>query len=213
MLNILPGILAYTETDFQEHMQYAPLRTVAPMFHIDILDGTLVHAQSWGDPQTIAHWGELPDIELHCMVNDPLTVAQDWHKHIPTLKRVIVHQEIGARLKQTLAELRTLNLQIALAVNPKTPVDHARECDIDSLMIMGVEPGKSGQTFLGEPILAKIRRARSLFPNLPLAVDGGVSLTTIRAIAGAGANRCVATSALWKAENPVEAYQELFSKI
>lgn len=211
-MDILPGILAYEENDFKQQILYKPLRAVASMFHIDILDGTLVNAHCWGDPQVIARWGDLPDIELHCMVNDPLAVAEHWHHYLPALKRVIVHQEIGSRLEKTIAGLRTLELQVALAVNPKTPVDHAHGFDIDNLMIMGVEPGQSGQTFLGEPILAKIRRARCLFPDLPVAVDGGVSLTTISAIQQAGASRCVATSALWKAENPVEAYQDLMTK-
>jgi ribulose-phosphate 3-epimerase len=182
------------------------------MFHVDVLDGSLFNATCWADANVIGSWGQLPDIELHCMVQDPVAVAEAWHHHVPSLKRVIVHFEIGRPLTNAVTRLRALGVEVVLAINPTTLVDDIAGSPIDALMVMGVEPGKSGQAFLGEPILAKLRRAKSLFPNLLIEVDGGVSSTNIGALMHIGVSRCVASSALWKAENPAEAYEELLSK-
>ena len=157
-------------------------------------------------------WKNLPDIELHCMVAHPVQLVETWKDNVPTLKRVIVHFEMGRGLNAALKQLRSLKVEVLVAVNPSTPVDEIARLPIDGLLIMGVAPGKSGQAFLGEPILSKIRRAKSLFPNLTLTLDGGVSEATISQISAAGISRCVATSALWKAENPAETYKNLLNK-
>ena len=211
-MEILPGVLAYDETDFQKRLLHPELRRVASCFHVDVLDRTLFPFSCWADAEVVGNWKNLPDIELHCMVNDPVHVAQMWQTYVPTLKRVIVHYEIGRPLSSVIAKLRAMEIEVVVAVNPRTHVDDIARLPIDSLLIMGVEPGASGQTFLGDPILSKIRRAKSLFPNLTLAVDGGVSNNTISAISSAGVSRCVASSALWKAEKPAEAYKNLLNK-
>ncbi|MEK7183854.1 MAG: hypothetical protein AAB776_04445 [Patescibacteria group bacterium] len=211
-MEILPGVLAYDEADFKKRLLHPELRKLAPTFHVDVLDGSLFKTTCWADAKVIGSWPNLPNIELHCMVQNPLEVAEAWFDHVPTLKRVIVHREIGRSLANVVTKLRTMNVEVVVAVNPATPVDEIARLPIDALMVMGVEPGASGQAFLGEPILAKMRRAQALFPNLKLAVDGGVSQTTISQISLAGASRCVASSALWKAEKPAEAYKELLNR-
>jgi ribulose-phosphate 3-epimerase len=211
-MEILPGVLAYNEGDFRKHLLHPELRAVASMFHVDVLDNSLFPFRCWADPSVIGQWKNLPDIELHCMVAQPVRLVQTWKDHVATLKRVIVHFEIGRGLSEAIKQLRALDLEVMVAVNPSTQVDDIARLPIDGLLVMGVEPGKSGQAFLGEPILSKIRRARSLFPNLTLAVDGGVSEATISQISAAGTRRGVASSALWKAENPAEAYKNLLNK-
>jgi ribulose-phosphate 3-epimerase len=211
-MEILPGVLAYDAIDFRKRLTHPGLRQAASAFHVDVLDGSLFNATCWADAQVVGSWKNLPDIELHCMVQNPLAVAEVWHKHVPSLKRVIVHREIGSHLPQVITQLRHFNVEVVVAVNPRTPVDDIARLPIDALMVMGVEPGKSGQKFLGEPILAKLRRARALFPNLRLAVDGGVSEATLGTLVHTGVSRCVASSALWKAENPAEAYENLLNK-
>ncbi len=211
-MEILPGVLAYDETDFRKRLLHPELCKVASTFHVDVLDGSLFGATCWADSEVVGRWKNLPNIELHCMVQNPLTVVQSWFEHVPSLKRVIVHREIGRPLANVIAKLRSLQLEVVVAVNPETPVDEIARLPIDGLMIMGVVPGASGQAFLGEPILSKLRRARALFPNLLLAVDGGVSEHTLGSLVDAGAERCVASSALWKAENPASVYKDLLDK-
>ncbi len=212
-MDILPGVLAYDEIDFKQRILHPELRKVAETFHVDVLDGSMFGANCWADAKTVGTWKNLPDIELHLMVRNPLKVAENWYDHVSAFKRVIVHYEIGKPLIETVKTLKALRLEVVIAINPITPVDVIKDLDIDALLIMGVEPGKSGQPFLGEPILAKIRRAHTLFPKLTIEVDGGVNSSTIKQIKLAGASRCVASSWLWKAENPTEAYSELQSKI
>jgi len=211
-MEILPGVLAYNESDFKKCLLHPELRQFAATFHVDVLDGSLFNATCWADPQVVGSWKNLPGIELHCMVQNPLSVAEAWHDHVPNLKRVIVHREIGRSLSAVVTGLRAMQIEVVIAVNPSTPVDEIARLPIDALMVMGVEPGASGQAFLGEPILSKMRRARALFPNLTLTIDGGVSEATISDISQTGASRCVASSALWKAEKPAEAYKELLNK-
>lgn len=211
-MEILPGVLAYDETDFRKRLLHPELRSVASIFHVDVLDNTLFPFTCWADPTVVGHWKNLPDIELHCMVRDPIGITEAWKRYVPTLKRTIVHYEVGHHLPTIVTKLRATGVEVVVAISPNTRVDDIARLPIDGLLIMGVEPGASGQPFLGEPILSKIRRAKSLFPQLTLAVDGGISEKTITAISTAGANRCVVSSGLWKAENPAEAYKNLLNK-
>ncbi|MFZ2681635.1 MAG: hypothetical protein WAZ14_00865 [Patescibacteria group bacterium] len=212
-MQILPGVLAYTEAEFKQHLLFPDFRGVAPMFHIDVLDGTMFNAKCWAEAKVIGDWKNLPDIELHCMVEDPVAVADDWHLHVPTLKRVIFHAEIHSPLPTVIKRLRALPVEIVVAVNPLTPVDLLKGLEIDGLMIMGVEPGKSGQPFLGDAITAKVKRAKALFPQLTIAVDGGVTAQNIGSLKAAGADRCVASSAIWGDPHPLEAYHALHSRV
>lgn len=212
MFDLLPGVLAYDEQDFYDRLMHPELLARAKMFHIDILDGSLFNAKSWADPSIVGSWTGIRELELHCMVQNPLPVIEAWKTQVPNVRRVIVHAEIGRNLQKTIMTYKNTGLEVVVAVNPDTPVDGISGLPIDGLMIMGVQPGKSGQPFLGQPILAKLRRARSLFPNLRLALDGGVSLDTIADIQKAGAERGVASSALWKGVSPGEDYDNLLRK-
>lgn len=211
----MPGILVHHEQDFHDHLFYPGLRQIAKTYHIDVLDNTLVRGDTWADPIMIGSWQNLPNFELHLMVQDPLSHIEAWRVHVPTVQRVILHLEVGRPLTRILEILKPLRLETLLAVNPDSPVDHLAPYlpFLSGVQIMGVIPGKSGQSFLGEPILAKIRRTQALFPKLLIALDGGVASTTIEPIARAGAQRCVATSALWKAENPEEALNDLYGRV
>ncbi len=212
-MEILPGVLAYNQDDFRKHLLHHDLRAVASMFHVDVLDNSLFPFKSWADPSVIGRWKNLPEIELHCMVARPVQLVEAWQTNVPTLKRVIVHFEIGRSLSKVITQLRAFKLEILVAVNPSTPIDEPAQLSVDGLLIMGVEPGRSGQKFLGEPMLAKMRRAKALFPDLSLALDGGLSEANIKDISRAGVSHCVASSALWKSAYPAEAYINLHNKI
>ena len=208
---ISPGILTDNPNDFLHHLFDPGLRTKKLRWHIDILDGTMFQKSCWADPDVIATWGELPEIELHLMTQNPLLHAIAWHKQVPSFTRAIVHREIERPVGSVLEQLRAMRIATSVALNPETPPEdfspHVERAD--ELLFMGVHPGASGQAFLGEPILAKIRRAHALFPQHDIAVDGGMNLSTIPDVAKAKATRCVCTSALWSAVRPVDAHEEL----
>jgi len=211
MIEIIPAVLVCNATDCQAKLLHPGLHSVADMFQVDVLDGTMFDASCFADPSVISTWPNLPNIELHLMVHNPLPIIELWHSLIPSLKRVIIHAELARPLGAILERAQALGLEIGLALNPETSLDRVAHHlhNLDVVQIMGVHPGASGQPFLGEPILAKISRCHELHPNLIIAVDGGVSLKTAKNLVNAGASRLVAGSALWSAANPVEIYTQL----
>ncbi len=214
-MQITPAILASDEADCKAKLFLPEFEGVVPRFHIDVLNNTLVYERCWADPEIIGSWKNLPEIEVHLMVNHPSRVAATWKAKVPTLKNVIVHIESVHDPIKTCEKLKVMGLTATIAVNPRTPVEAVndmRGC-ADELLIMGVEPGASGQSFLGEVILAKIRRARALFKDLPIAIDGGVSKKSIHALKEAGVTRFIAASAIWKSPTPLEELQELQSML
>lgn len=211
-MEILPAILTNDPKDFKARLLHPELRRRAKMFHVDILDGTLFQTTCWADPSVIRTWSDIPEIELHAMVYHPLRLARDW-EGLP-VRRIIIHIEIGEHLKTIVPQLKERGLEIVLAINPRTVIDTVNDfgLPIDGLQIMGVEPGRSGQAFLGEPILSKLKRAQALFPRLPISVDGGVRAELVGDLVAAGADRIVASSAIWKAVDPGEAFDALAAR-
>ncbi len=209
-MDITPAILAHDEADCQAKLFHPELRKVAKRFHIDVLNNTLVPKSCWADPAVIGGWSNLPEIEIHLMVTDPMQHAVAWKTKVPTLKNVIVHAE-AIRNPNICLQLDAMKVGITLAVNPETPVEawHDIPGCPSELLIMGVQPGASGQEFMREITLAKIRRARALFPELEIVVDGGVNTKSIQAINQAGATRAIAASAIWSSPTPESALEQL----
>lgn len=212
---ILPAVLAHTEAECKAHLLHRGLRTVAPVWHIDVLDGSMFGATCWADPSVIGDWENLPEIEIHIMTHNPLPVIDAWHEHVSTLRRVIFHAEVARPLGAIIERAKSMRLETGLALNPETRLERAEHHlhDLNVVQMMGVSPGASGRPFAGDSVLAKIRRSKSLFPQLTVSVDGGVSAENIQAIMEAGAERVVCSSALWSAANPEEAYGEMQSLV
>lgn len=211
LTHVVPAVLVQTEDAFREKMSHPRLRNVAPIWQVDILDGTMFDAESWADVQRIKRIDHLPEIELHLMIEDPIPVIEAWQKHIPSLKRAIIHAEIPGSLRGAISRIKDLDLDVGIAVNPETelkPLRHELEL-ADLLLIMGIHPGASGRPFLGRPILRKIRWARKHLHHLQIAIDGGVTQKTARKMVKAGATQLCAASAIWSADDPVRAYAEL----
>lgn len=211
MMTILPAVLAQTEAECKAHLFHRGLRAVAPMWHVDVLDGSMFGATCWADPSVIGDWENLPDIEIHIMTHNPLPIIDAWHAAVPTLRRVIFHAEVARPLGAIIERAKSMRLETGLALNPETRLERVEHHlhDLDTVQMMGVSPGASGRPFAGDSVLAKIRRSKSLFPQLMVSVDGGVNPENIGAIATAGAERVVCSSALWSAANPEDAYREL----
>lgn len=211
-MELLPAVLARDADDCHARLCHPGLRAVAPVFHIDVLDGSMFGATCFADPGVIGTWENLPEIELHLMVHNPLPHIIAWHQHVATLKRVLIHAEVARPLGAIIERASQLDLETGLAVNPETMIERIEHHlhDLDAVQIMGVHPGTTGQQpFLGDPIFAKIKRARALYPNLTISVDGGATRMNLEVLREAGANRLIVGSALWSAENPAEAYAEL----
>lgn len=211
LTTVVPALLVQHESDFRRKVHHAGLRQLAPLWQIDILDGSMFDATCWADPRVIATMEPLPDFELHLMIEDPLEVIATFQEYVPSVKRAIIHAEIQEPLRPLIREIKNLDLEVGIALNPETKTKkHLHEIEqCNLLLLMGVHPGASAQPFLGRKIIRKIKRARKLVPHIPIAIDGGVNLTTAPDMVQAGAQQLCTSSALWKADNPAQAYQTL----
>ena len=145
------------------------------------------------------------------MVRNPLPIIERWKKLVPQTIRAIVHAEIDRPMDDLFHRIHALNLEFGLALCPETHVDLISSLFElpDRVLFMGIEPGKSGKPFLGNPILSKIRRLRSQHPSIHVSVDGGVTKENAKSIIEAGASSLVATSAIWRSDHPRESYEHL----
>jgi len=222
MIEILPGVLAENAEELQEKLSFPGFWQPGMTAHVDILDGSMFGATCFCDATAVAGRSiesetmhrivsTVPNIELHLMVQNPLPVIEQWRSLIPETTRAIVHMEIERSLDPILDRARELGLETGIALCPETPPDALDRVHHipDRVLIMGVHPGASAQPFLGEPILAKIRRLRVLHPLFTIAVDGGIRADNAQNIVKAGANALIATSAIWQSRRPLDAYTQL----
>lgn len=219
MIDVLPGILAHDAMELREKLFFPGFWQPGMTAHIDILDGSMFGATCFCDPVAITppatpytlRTTHCPTIELHCMVQNPIPIIEQWKSIVPETMRAIIHAEIEKPMTPMLHRIHELGLESGIALCPKTTPDVLASLPFlpDRILIMGVEPGASGKPFLGEPILAKIRRTRTLYPSITIAVDGGTRPEIVPSILTAGANAVIATSAIWSAKRPDDAYQQL----
>ena len=173
----------------------------ADWIHIDVMDGHFVPNLTIGPGlvASIRKTTRLP-FDVHLMIEKPERYIDDFAK--AGADWITVHVEAAAHLHRTVAMIREKGLKAGVSLNPATPLTQIEPIlpDIDLLLIMTVNPGFGGQTFI-EGSLPRISQARQMIrsaaPEILLEVDGGVTLKNIRAIADAGANVLVAGSAIF----------------
>jgi ribulose-phosphate 3-epimerase len=221
MIEVLPAILADDAAMLRERLSFSGFWTDGMTAHVDILDGSMFDASCFCDPSAVAlqpppspPWkgGGFPSaIELHCMVQNPLPIIEQWKQLVPQTLRAIVHAEIDRPLDPILAHIRELHLETGVAFCPETRTImlEALMSMPDRVLMMGIRPGASGRPFLGEEILAKIRRLHREYPSLHISVDGGITSENAPVIVEAGASSLVAASAVWNTPNPHQSYEHL----
>ena len=171
--------------------------------HVDVMDNHFVPNLTIGLPvvERLVEVAPVP-VDVHLMIEDPDRWAPGFAE--AGAASVTFHAEAAQAPVRLARELRRLGSRAGLAVRPATPVEPFLDLltEIDMLLVMTVEPGFGGQSFI-EGTLTKIRRARRAIDESGLdvwvQVDGGVSRTTIERIADAGANVFVAGSAVYGA--------------
>jgi ribulose-phosphate 3-epimerase len=199
-IQIAPSILSADFTRLGEEVRAVDVAG-ADIIHVDVMDGHFVPNITLG-PLVVKALRAVTEkvIDVHLMISDPdayidafAGAGADW---------ITVHVETGIHLHRTIARIKDLGKRAGVVLNPATSLftlDHILE-DVDLVMVMSVNPGFGGQSFIPSS-LEKIRRLRDLLdvrnPEVDIEVDGGVSTTTIAEIAAAGANIFVAGSAVF----------------
>jgi ribulose-phosphate 3-epimerase len=173
--------------------------------HVDVMDNHFVPNLTLGLPvvERLVQVSPVP-VDAHLMIEDPDRWAPAFAE--AGAASVTFHAEAASAPVRLARELRRHGARAGLALRPATPVEPFLDllAEIDMLLVMTVEPGFGGQSFI-EGTLPKIRRARAAIDESGLdvwvQVDGGVSRTTVERIADAGANVFVAGSAVYGADD------------
>ena len=173
----------------------------ADYIHIDVMDGRFVPVISMGVPvvEAVRRTTHLV-LDIHLMIVEP-------ERHIAAFidaggDVINVHVEAATHLHRIIQEVHARGKRAGACLNPGTPVDAVREVlpALDQVMVMAVNPGWSGQSFI-ESALPKVRRLRHLIDegglSTEIEVDGGVSVSTAPLCAAAGADVLVAASAVF----------------
>jgi ribulose-phosphate 3-epimerase len=190
----------------------------ADWIHVDVMDGHFVPNLTIGAGVTasIRQATTLP-IDVHLMVESPERLIPDFVSAGADM--ITVHQETCPHLHRVVASVRDANVGVGVALNPATPVESLRDIvtDIDLILIMTVNPGFGGQSFI-ESSPDRIARARDLIAGsgregeIRLQVDGGIDPVTAPLVVRAGADVLVAGSAVYGADGgPEEAIPALRS--
>jgi ribulose-phosphate 3-epimerase len=178
----------------------------ADWIHIDVMDGRFVPNLSFGAKviETVRKLTKLP-LDVHLMVVEPESYFDTFARAGANI--MTIHAEAAPHLNRQLARIRELGCAAGVAINPSTSIEAVREVatDLDVLLVMTVNPGFGGQSFIASSV-DKVRRARLLLietnSRAALEVDGGISRATIEQVWRAGADTFVAGNAVFTAPDP-----------
>jgi len=210
-VQISPSILSADFADLAAEV--ARIAPAADWVHVDVMDNHFVPNLTLGLPvvERLAAVSELP-LDVHLMIEDADRWAPSYAES--GARSVTFHVEASDAPVRLARSLRAAGVRAGLALRPATPIEPYAELlpELDMLLIMTVEPGFGGQSFL-DLVLPKVRAARELVKgrglDLWVQVDGGVSEETVERCAEAGADVFVAGSAVYGAEDPAAAVESL----
>jgi len=204
-LQIIPTILAPDRGEAVKKIRL--VESAAPWIQIDAADGIFVPNKTWYDASEYRHEDLKPTVELHLMVRNPASVIDAW-RGIPQFKRVIWHVECPIDHQPLIMACRERGLEVGLALSAHTPIERVLPyaSKLDTVLIMGIEPGFSGQELIPDTIDKAAAMHRAL-PHMPLGLDGGVRSSHFAALADAGVVYFYMGSAIFRDEDPSSFYQ------
>ena len=214
MLELSPSLLSADFTDLKSEVEVLDKNGVKYL-HLDVMDGMFVPNISFG-PMIIKQLRPLTNMvfDVHLMIEDPDRYVQNFKDAGAEI--LTVHYEACKHLHRTISYIKSLGMKAGVSLNPATNIevlDYVLE-DLDLVLIMSVNPGFGGQSFIPSAIdkiknlKAKIRE-RNL--NVIVEVDGGVKTTNVKDVIEAGADLIVSGSDVFAdKENRIKAYKEIF---
>lgn len=202
---ISPSVLACDFANVQSEVEMIN-KSNADWFHIDIMDGVFVPNISFGFPvmKAIAKHATKP-LDVHLMIVNPDNYIEDCKN--AGAQWVTVHYEACPHLHRTIQLIKSHGMKAGVALNPHTPISVLEEVinDLDLVLIMSVNPGFGGQSFI-EGAIEKTAKLKALITEKGaktlIEIDGGVNDKTGKQLLDAGADALVAGSYVFKSNNP-----------
>ncbi|MDE6264952.1 MAG: ribulose-phosphate 3-epimerase [Paramuribaculum sp.] len=212
MVKVAPSVLSADFGKLNQDIQMLN-SSEADYIHLDVMDGVFVPNISFGFPviKSIAKVAQKP-LDVHLMIVDPqryVSQVRDCGAEIMN-----VHVEACTHLHRVVQQIKSAGMKAAVTLNPATPVIMLEDIinDIDMVLLMSVNPGFGGQSFIPGTI-KKLKQTRSLIEqsgsNAVIEIDGGVNMKTGAELAANGADILVAGSFVFSSKNPEATIAEL----
>lgn len=211
---IAPSILSSDFANLQSACEMLN-KSSADWFHIDVMDGVFVPNITFGMPviKSIRKHSSKP-FDVHLMIVEPDKFIKDFKDAGADI--LTVHYEACTHLHRTIQKIKAEGMKAGVSLNPHTPF-HVLEdiiCEIDLVLLMSVNPGFGGQSFI-ENTYNKIKKTKALIiekkSKAIIEIDGGVTDANARKLIDSGAEVLVAGNYVFGSQNPIETIQKLKS--
>ena len=213
---LAPSLLAANFANLERDIR-AVEAAGADFLHLDVMDGRFVPNISFGPPviAAIRSLTKLP-FDTHLMIEEPDRYLEDYRAAGADI--ITVHQEVCRHLHRTVAKIKELGAKAGVAVNPATALDALLDIidEVDLVLVMSVNPGFGGQTFVPASI-EKIERVSQMTKDrgrdILIEVDGGIDASNIHTVSAAGANVFVAGTSVFRQQSIASAMTLLRSSL
>ncbi|MBN8048408.1 MULTISPECIES: ribulose-phosphate 3-epimerase [Paraclostridium] len=204
MIKIAPSILSADFARLLEDVKKVE-RAGCEYLHIDVMDGHFVPNITLGPAIVKSLRKDVNMVfDAHLMIENPDNYIKDFVD--AGCDMIVVHEEACTHLHRTIQNIKSFNVKAGVALNPATPIENIKYIlnDIDMVLIMTVNPGFGGQSFIGT-MIDKIKELKALIDekglDVDIQVDGGIKPSNVSEVVKAGANVIVAGSAIFNSDD------------